>query len=341
MMLYPDEPPLPESPPPAGVLIGNLGSPAAATPAAVRIYLRQILGDPRIVEAPRLLWWLLLNTIIVPRRCYLSARLYRKIWSDQGSPLLVTTQCQASAVQESLQLPVAVGMRYGEPSVASGLQELRLAGCRRILILPLFPQASATSSGSYFDQVSEVLRGWRWVPELRTVSGYHEDSLYIDALAASIRAHQATHGSPERLLISFHGIPHAYAEAGDPYPDQCRTTAELLARRLQLGKDDWQLSFQSRLGRARWLGPYTDQVLAEWGGQGLSKVDVICPGFSADCLETLEEIAIGNRRLFIDAGGGDLRYVPALNHRPDHIETIVRLAQRNLGGWVGSITRRM
>jgi ferrochelatase len=333
-MRYPAEPPLPESPPPAGVLIGNLGSPAAPTPAAVRTYLRQILGDPRIVEAPRLLWWLLLNLVIVPRRCYHSARLYRKIWSEQGSPLLAISQRQATALQARLQLPVVVGMSYGEPSVGSGLQELRRVGCRRILILPLLPQASSTSSGSYFDQVFRILRGWRWVPELRTVGGYHDDSRYIDALAASIREHRETNGAAERLLISFHGIPQAYAEAGDPYPDQCRTTAELLAQRLQLGKDDWQLSFQSRLGRARWLGPYTDQVLAEWGRQGLSRADVICPGFSADCLETLEEIAIGNCRLFSDAGGGDLRYVSALNDRPDHIEAIARLAERNLEGWL-------
>jgi ferrochelatase len=339
-MRYSAEPPLPPQPPPAGVLIGNLGSPAAPTGQAVGSYLRQILGDPRVIEAPRLLWWLILNLVIIPRRRHRSARLYQKVWSDQGSPLLVTSRLQAEALQAELgrrfdrTIPVATGMRYGEPALATGLDQLRRAGCRRILVLPLFPQASATSYGSYIDAVMQVISTWRWVPELRTVAGYHDDDTYLDALAASVREHRATGTVPgERLLISFHGIPQSYADAGDPYPDQCRTTATQLARRLGLSDEQWRLTFQSRFGRARWLEPYTDEVLSEWGREG-GTASIICPGFSADCLETLEEIAISSRQLFLAAGGQELRYIPALNHRPDHINALAGLAERHLQGWI-------
>lgn len=341
-MRYPVEPPLPPSPPPAGVLLGNLGSPSAPTPPAVASYLRQILGDPRVVEAPRLLWWLILNLIIIPRRRYRSARLYRKVWSDQGSPLLVTAEHQREALQTELGkrfndlIPVATGMRYGQPDLADGLDRLRRMGCRRMLLLPLFPQASATSYGSYIDAAFKVTSTWRRVPELRTVAGYSDDQGYLDALAASVREHRAQRTAPNtgknRLLISFHGIPQSYADAGDPYPQQCRETAKLLAQQLDLDPESWQLAFQSRFGRDPWLMPYTDQVLAEWGRQGVS-ADIICPGFSADCLETLEEIAISYRRLFLAAGGRELHYIPALNHRPDHIAALAGLVERHLCGW--------
>ncbi len=323
-----------------GILLANLGTPDDPTPAALRRYLRQFLGDPRVVEAPRWLWWLVLNLVVLPLRPRRSAALYRAIWTPEGSPLLVTTLRQADALQRRLEdltgreLAVEAGMRYGRPSIGDALRRLATAGCSRILVLPLYPQYSGSTTGSTFDAVVRELSRWRAVPELRTVRSYPTDPGYLDALAASISEHWQRHGRGERLLMSFHGIPARYARAGDPYPEECRRTATALAERLGLEEGTWQLTFQSRFGREPWLEPYTDATLAAWGRAGLGPVDSVCPGFAADCLETLEEMAITNRRIFEEAGGTDYRYIPALNDRPDHIEALATLVLRHLAGWL-------
>ena len=320
-----------------GVLLVNLGTPEAPTAAAVRRYLRQFLLDRRVVDAPRLPWWLLLNLVILPRRSPRSAALYREVWTPEGSPLLVTTERQASLVQASLSsrrkapIPVVAGMRYGSPPVAERLRGLQQAGCPLLVILPLFPQYSATTVGSVFDAVAAELATWRRVPELRFISGYAADEGYLEALEASVRDHWKRHGRPSRLLLSFHGLPVRYTEAGDPYPAQCETTARLLAQRLGLDEGSWALAYQSRFGREPWLGPDTAEILEKWGGDGLESVDVLCPGFAADCLETLEEIAVTGRKRFLDAGGGTFRYVPALNVRSDHVDALASLVLRSLG----------
>ncbi len=319
-----------------GVLLANLGTPDAPTPVAVRRYLRQFLLDRRVVEAPRLTWWLLLNLVILPRRSSRSAALYGKIWTAEGSPLLVVSRRQASRLEELLQqrrgrpVPVVAGMRYGSPSIAEGLAKLHDRGCSPIVVLPLYPQYSGSTIGSVFDAVVAELSTWRHVPGLRFISGYHDEPRYIAALAASIRETWRHHGRPRRLLISFHGIPERYAVAGDPYPSQCAETTELLARALELAEGEWILAYQSRFGREPWIGPATDRILEQLGREGLDSVDVVCPGFAADCLETLDEIAVANRHVFQGSGGGTFHYIPALNDRPDHLEALATLVERNL-----------
>ncbi|MDN5937468.1 MAG: ferrochelatase [Salinisphaera sp.] len=319
-----------------GVLLVNLGTPDAPTTAAVRRYLAEFLSDPRVVEQPRWLWIPVLYGVILALRPRRSAAAYAKIWWQEGSPLLVIARRQAAALQRQLadRAQVTLAMRYGQPSLPQGLDQLRAAGCNRILLLPLYPQYSATTTATGFDRVASILRGWRDQPALRTVVDYHAEPGYIQALAQSLRDYWAEHGRSERLLMSFHGIPQRYANAGDPYPDQCRATADALARALELNDEDWQCTFQSRFGREPWLQPYTDKTLQAWARAGVTTVDVVCPGFSADCLETLEEIAIANRALFHAGGGRDLRYIPALNDRDDHIAFLADLARRELGGWL-------
>lgn len=326
--------------PPLGVLLSNLGTPDAPTPAAVRRYLREFLWDPRVVEAPRLAWWLVLNGIILRTRPRKSAAAYAAIWGEDGSPLLSISRAQAARVQtalsERLAVPVrvALAMRYGTPSIAQGLAELEAAGAERVLVLPLYPQYSATTAASTFDACAKVLSSWREQPSLRFVRDYHDDPGYLDALAASVRAHWAEHGRGDKLVLSFHGIPKTYAEAGDPYPQQCQRTAEQLAARLELAPTQWVQTFQSRFGPREWLQPYTDQTLQALARDGVKRVDLICPGFAADCLETLEENAIGNCELYLQAGGERFEYIPCLNTREGHIEALAALIERNLGGWL-------
>lgn len=321
---------------PLGILLTNLGTPDAPTTPALRRYLAEFLWDRRVVDVPRPLWWLILHGIILRTRPARSARLYRKVWTAEGSPLLLIARRQQALLQQALEAKwpgrskVALGMRYGNPSIASALTKLRAAGVRQVLVLPLYPQNSCSTTASTFDAVAEALRHTRDVPALRFVADYHADAAYIDALAASVREAPQGGASGQRLLFSFHGTPERYRTEGDPYYQQCLTTAWLTAERLGLKDDAWQVSFQSRFGREPWLQPYTDEVLKRLPAQGIKHVQVICPGFSADCLETLEEIAGENRELFLHAGGESFHYIPALNDRPDHITALAGIVAREL-----------
>jgi ferrochelatase len=323
-----------------GVLLVNLGTPDAPNRAAVRRYLKQFLWDRRVVELPRLLWWPILNLVILNTRPARSAKAYQQVWTDQGSPLLLTARAQTAALRAQLETRFAgqvlteLAMCYGSPSIPNGLSKLRDAGARRILILPLYPQYSATTTGSVFDAVTQSLRHWRWLPELRFINHYHDEPSYITALANSVRTFREQHGSADKLVMSFHGIPQDYFDQGDPYYCECQKTGRLLAEALELSADDWTLTFQSRLGPKKWLQPYTDQVLQQLPTDRVRSVQVICPGFSADCLETLEEIAQENRELFIQAGGEQFQYIPCLNDASEHIAMLSNLATRHLQGWV-------
>lgn len=328
-----------------GILLTNLGTPNAPTSRALRKYLREFLSDPRVIEVPKAIWWFVLNGAILTTRPRKSARLYQGIWTDKGSPLLRISRKQQQALQTALNakfagpVKVALAMRYGEPSIQSGLQELRAAGARRLLVLPLYPQYSATTTGSTFDAVSKALQRWRWLPDFRFISHYHEEPGYIDALATSIRAHWDNEGRADKLLFSFHGIPKHYFLAGDPYHCECLTTARLLAERLNLLENQWQTSFQSRFGPREWLQPYTEATLANMPDAGVKSVQVVCPGFSADCLETLEEINIQNRNVFTQAGGEHFTYISALNDQPAHIEFLADLVAKHSQGWPELNTR--
>ena len=327
---------LPES---LGVLLVNLGTPDAPTPAAVRRYLREFLSDPRVVEIPRPLWWLILNAILLPFRPASSASNYRKIWTEEGSPLLVHSQDIADSVARQLAARVSgvvnveLGMSYGQPSINSALEKLLHEGAQRIVCLPLYPQYSGTTTGSVFDDVTNALGKRRWVPEFRFISQYHDARGYVAAQAQNIREYWEQHGRGEKLLFSFHGLPQQTLDNGDPYHCQCLKTARLIAESLELADDEWQVSFQSRLGRAQWLQPYTSEVVSELGRQGMTRLDVVCPGFAADCLETLEEIAMQNAGFFQDAGGDALHYIPALNARDDHVAFLTRLIEKHIAGW--------
>ena len=323
---------------PLGVLVANLGTPDAPTAAAVRRYLAEFLADARVVELPRPLWWLILHAFVLPLRPRRSARLYAKVWGPDGSPLLAGSRAIADGLAPRLRervgsdVHVALGMRYGRPALAAALGELAARGCARVLVLPLFPQYSSTTTGSVFDAVAAELSAWRRVPELRTVATYHAEPAYIAALAASLRESWAA-GPPDRLLLSFHGLPQRYVAAGDHYRDECLATAGLLRAALDWPQERLVISFQSRFGREPWIEPATDATLLRLAREGVGRVDVACPGFAADCLETLEEIAITNRERFLAAGGKEMRYIPALGARPDHLAALAALAARHLGGW--------
>lgn len=328
-----------QSAPDFGVLLVNLGTPDQPTPGAVRRYLREFLSDARVIDTPRLLWWFILNVIILQVRPAKVAKLYRAIWTEQGSPLLAIGRRQVKALCSELEkrlakkIPVQLAMTYGNPSVSSALAALRAAGCDRVLVLPLYPQYSGTTTAAVFDVVAKALRTESDLPELRFIKEFHLCDDYIAALAQSVEEHWQDNGRAERLLMSFHGVPERYLERGDPYADQCRATARALAEKLELQDDQWLCSFQSRFGPAEWVKPYTDIVLQEWGASEVASVDVICPAFAADCLETLEEIKIQNRDFFLQAGGKEYRYIPALNDRTKFIECLAGLVERHTEGW--------
>jgi ferrochelatase len=316
---------------PIGVLITNLGTPDAPTPAALRRYLGEFLWDKRVVDLPRPLWWLILHGIILRTRPKRSAHAYAGVWTEQGSPLLVISRRQQSKLQQKLEVmapgkyKVSLGMRYGNPSIASALEELSRAGAAEIIILPLYPQNSCSTTASTFDAIADAMKQVRFVQRLRFIADYHDHPAYIAALATSIRESWQQHPRGERLLFSFHGTPERFLQEGDVYYHHCMKSTELVAQQLDLREDEWLVTFQSRFGREEWLKPYTDVTLNRLAREGIKRLDIICPGFSADCLETLEEIAVENRANFIDAGGSELHYIPALNERDDHIAMMAEL----------------
>jgi ferrochelatase len=317
-----------------GVLLVNSGTPASLETRDVRAFLAGLLGDPRVVEVPRLLWWPILHGIILRVRPRASAKKYAAIWTREGSPLAIESEALRRGLEASLAdsgIPVALAMLYtGGASVRDAIDALR-GVCQRILVIPMFPQSCGATTGAVFDQVSEAFRALRDVPSLGFVSSYSGDPAYIDALAASVRDYRRAHGVAKHLLMSFHGIPELFVARGDPYRSECERTANLLAQRLGLAREDWTLSFQSRFGRARWLQPYTSETLKELPARGIDSVHVMCPGFAADCLETLEEIGMENRDVFLAAGGKSYGYIAALNARPDHVAALRALVLRESG----------
>jgi ferrochelatase len=315
-----------------GVLLVNSGTPASLSTADVRAFLAGLLGDPRVVELPRWLWLPILHGIILRVRPRASARKYAAIWTPRGSPLKVFSDRLRDGLEQALRgsdTPVALAMLYtGGASVREGIGALRAAGAGEIVVIPMFPQYSGATSGAVFDQVTSALQGVRHVPSLRFIADYHDEPLYIDALAASVRDHWQQFGATDHLLMSFHGIPERFVAKGDPYRVQCERTATLLAARLGLADGTWSVTFQSRFGRDRWLQPYTIEELAAMPKRGIRSVSVMCPGFAADCLETLEEIGMENRDAFVAAGGEKYQYIPALNDRADHVAAILAVLRR-------------
>jgi ferrochelatase len=324
------------------VLLVNLGTPAAPAPGAVRSYLREFLSDPRVVEIPRLLWWPILHGVILRLRPRKSAAKYASIWTDAGSPLLVHSKQQAALLRgylgdRGIDAEVVLAMRYGEPSIGSALRTLAESRTERVLIVPMYPQYSATTTASVLDAVFEVLQRTRNVPEVRWVKHFHDHPGYIAALRQSVLDHWQRHGRAQdrggKLVMSFHGVPRRTLLLGDPYHCECQKTARLLAESLGLTPDQYVVTFQSRFGRAEWLQPYTAPTLEDLARAGVTDVDVICPGFPADCLETLEEIAMEGRDAFIAAGGKEYRYIPCLNGSPSFISALVDLCAGHMQGW--------
>lgn len=322
-----------------GVLLLNLGTPDAPKEKELRTYLREFLSDRRVIEVPKWLWTFILNGIILRTRPKQSAEAYQTVWTKEGSPLFVISKKQKAKLQQQLDTlsddtyQVALGMRYGNPSVKSALLELKQANCQRILVLPLYPQYSAATTASTFDAVVNELTTWRWVPELRFINNYYEEPKYLQAMANSIQEHWNEHGKAQKLLFSFHGMPLSYFEKGDPYFGHCHKSARLVAEKLGLEKHEWELSFQSLFGKEEWLKPYTDGRMHALPKEGVKSLDVVCPGFSADCLETIKEIGEENREYFEEAGGETFHYIPCLNDRDDHIEMMLDLVKKHTQGW--------
>ena len=309
-----------------GILLANLGTPDAPTPGAVKRYLRQFLSDKRVVDTSRLLWWPLLRGVILPIRSPRVAKLYQSVWMEEGSPLMVYSRRQQQALAARLpDTPVALGMSYGSPSLASAVDDLLAQGVEHIVVLPLYPQYSCSTVAAVWDELARILAKKRAIPGISFIRDYADHPDYIHALAASVRASFAVHGEPDLLLLSYHGIPQRYANQGDDYPQRCRDTTRELVSALGLPPERVMMTFQSRFGREPWLTPYTDETLKMLGEKGTKHVQVLCPGFAADCLETLEEIAVQNREIFLEAGGKQYEYIPALNADAAHIEMMVNL----------------
>ncbi|MBL8512008.1 MAG: ferrochelatase [Betaproteobacteria bacterium] len=332
------------SQPKTGILLVNLGTPDEPTPAAVRRYLKEFLSDQRVVEIPRAIWWLILNGIILNVRPKKTAAKYQSIWLKEGSPLRVYTERQAQMLKgylgETLKSPfcVAAAMRYGNPSIEAGIATLKGQQCDNILVLPLYPQYAASTTASTFDQLARVLMRQRNVPGIRLVRSFHDHPAYIEALARNVRAAWMKLGRPDfttdKLLMTFHGLPRFHLDQGDPYHCHCHKTARLLAEALGLAPDHYRVTFQSRFGRAEWLQPYTDQTLAALGQAGVKRVDVICPGFAADCLETLEEIGMEAKHTFLSAGGHTFHYLPVANDSEAFVGALTEITREHLQGWI-------
>jgi ferrochelatase len=324
-----------------GVLITNLGTPDAPKKAELKKYLREFLSDPRVVEVPRLIWWMILNFVILNIRPKRSAHAYSTVWTERGSPLLFHTQDQTDALREKLtekygeNVVVEFAMRYGSPSVDSVISKMLKQGVRKLAVLPLYPQYCASTTASTFDAVAASFAKKRLIPELRFINHYHDFAPYIEAVADKIRQHWADNGRADKLIFTYHGIPKRYLTNGDPYHCECYKTSRLLAENLGLTKDEYMVTFQSRFGREEWLQPYTDKTLMALPEQGIKSVQLVCPGFSADCLETIEEIGIENRDYFIEAGGERYEYIDALNADKSHINMMSELLEQHLQGWSG------
>lgn len=312
-----------------GVLVTNLGTPEAPTARALRNFLREFLSDPRVVEIPRVIWMLILHGIVLRVRPKKSAALYKTVWTDEGSPLMVISKKQKDKISASLtekygdNVTVALAMRYGNPTIEDALNTFQTSGVNDIVILPLYPQYSGPTTASTFDAVVKAIQKWRWIPSLRFISGYHDNPKYIKALAHSVTEHIKEHGKPDKLVLSYHGMPQYFLEQGDPYYCFCSMTTRLVTEALGFDKDDFEMTFQSRFGKAEWLKPYTDVTLEKLAQEGHKHIAIISPAFSADCLETLEELEHENRAVFIDAGGETYHYIPALNDDELHIEALV------------------
>lgn len=319
-----------------GVLLVNLGTPQAPKRGALKTYLKEFLSDPRVVEVPRLIWYFVLNGVILPIRSGRSAKAYEGVWTEDGSPLLVNCNKITEKVKTQFNesdVEVELAMRYGQPAVEGKIEKLLSKGVTKLLVLPLYPQYSATTTGSTFDAIAQSFTQRRWFPELRFVNQYHDNDKYISALAEKIERHWQEHGRADKLIFSYHGIPKRYWDNGDPYPCHCFKTSRLLAEKLGLEKDDVMTCFQSRFGREEWVQPYLDKTLEKLPEQGVKSVQVVCPGFSADCLETIEEIAEENRDYFLEAGGEKFEYIECLNEDDNHIEALVEIIHSHMQGW--------
>ena len=312
-----------------GILLANLGTPSAPTAPAVRRYLCQFLSDRRVVDVPRILWWPLLRGVILPLRSGRVSKLYQSIWMEEGSPLLVYSQRQKNALAEQLpDTPVALGMSYGEPSLKSAVDELLTHHVNHIIVLPLYPQYSCSTVAAVWDALGRIFADSRSLPAISFIRDYATEPTYIEALASSVKRSFAEHGEPDILLLSYHGIPQRFADEGDDYPQRCRDTTHALLNHLGLPPEKLMMSYQSRFGREPWLMPYTDETLKMLAEKGVKHIQVMCPGFSADCLETLEEMMVENREVFIEAGGTKYEYIPALNDSPEHIKMMIALTER-------------
>ena len=318
-----------------GILLCNLGTPDAPRPAELRRYLKEFLSDPRVVEIPRLLWWMILNLIILRIRPRRSAKLYQSVWTEAGSPLMLYSQEQVKAVKQRLDekygdIPVVLGMRYGNPSMASAIKQLTDQNVRDIIVLPLYPQYAGATTGSTFDAIAKTFTQLRWVPELQFINGYHKSEGYVQALYTTIKRHIDAHGQPDKLVFSYHGTPERYLKNGDPYHCFCHQTTRLVREKMGFDENQVMTTFQSRFGREPWLQPYTDKTLEQLPEDGVKHVAVICPGFSSDCLETIEEINMEARESFIDSGGEQFHYIPCLNDDPVHIDALVSILEKRL-----------
>lgn len=322
------------------VILTNLGTPKAPTPKALRHYLKEFLSDPRVVEIPRIIWLCILHLIILRVRPAKSAKAYQTVWTERGSPLMFHTQDQCENLKKALHnkygehIIVEFAMRYAEPAIHKTLDKVIDAGARKVFVLPLYPQYSGSTTGSTFDAIGADFKGRRWLPDLRFLSNYHNHPLYITAIAKSIQDHWDKHGQPEKLIFSYHGVPLKYLQDGDPYHCQCLATTRLIIEKLGLSEEQYMTTFQSRFGKATWLQPYTDKTLQALGAQGIKNIQVVCPGFSSDCLETIEEIGEENRDYFLQAGGERFDYIPALNATQAHIELLTKLTEENMHGWL-------
>jgi ferrochelatase len=322
-----------------GVLITNLGTPDAPEKKELKVYLNQFLSDPRVIELPKILWQILLKLVILQVRPSKSAEAYKKIWTKNGSPLLDISKRQLEKIKSSLStshpnMIFEVGMRYGNPSIPNALRNLQKQNVRKLLVLPMYPQYCAATTGSTFDEVTNVLQKWRWIPELRFINQYFEDDKYVQALSNSITSFWEKHSKPQKIIFSYHGIPKKYLLNGDPYHCFCLKTTRLVKEKIGLSDDEIMTTFQSRFGKAEWLQPYTSETLKELPNQGIKDIHIISPGFSSDCLETLEELEEENREYFMESGGEQYKYIPCLNDDDEHIDVFVNLIKKNIQGWM-------